>query len=152
MTTATKLCRGITYYQDFFPHKVTRSLEHLALQDHVTNCIYCISSTRRPMAINLVRCWVAVRASIHKFIQPSKQVVTWEVTWQIKHIISLLQQRLWPFNMARWLLTVSDYDGLNVSHKVTQLSKHVVFEITWQIKKFSTTTVPEVTKVSSVVI
>ena len=62
-----------------------------------------------------------------------------EVTWQIKYLMSLLPQGVWPLR--------------DFTHKVTQRFKYMVFRdhLTNQKSLISTTTVPEATNVSSMV-
>ena len=91
-------------------------------------------------SLNLGMCRVTIRASIHK-----------RGTWQIKHVIFLLQQSLWPFDMARWWLTMSYFEGLKVSHKVTQPSKHMDFwdHVTNQKYFISTTIILKLPKLAA---
>ena len=67
-----------------------------------------------------------------------------EVMWQIKKVISPRQQGIWSLNMARWWLTMRDFQkSYKVTHSVTESSVKSdnlwnlwCFEIRWQIKKF----------------
>ena len=60
-------------------------------------------------------------------------LVTWfcKIMWQTKTIFYLLPQNLCPQNLAGWWLNLTAF------YPQSQMTNHVVLEITWQIKNIS---------------
>ena len=90
MTMATKLKRVVLYNKEWRTSmdKVTKSLDHVVLQGHVTNWICHVSTTTRPLAIKLGK-----MVSYYRGISPIKSgnpLNMWffELTWQIEIILS----------------------------------------------------------------
>ena len=84
-----------------------RSLDNVVWQGHVTNSVHYISTTTLIMTIKLGRAMRLYGASTHKSRNALK---TWlyEITWLNKWYI-LLPQSLWPLNMEKWWLPVTDF-------------------------------------------
>ena len=68
-------------------------------------------------------------------------MITWvcKITWNIRSVMFLLQQGLWPPNLAKWLFSIRSFRGPQPLEGV----------VMWHQKKFSSsTTIPEAAKVS----
>ena len=80
-------------------------------------------------------------------IKSEDPLIAWsyKVTRQIRYVISLLPQDLWPLNLAMW--------RVNVRGLYMQPFKHVLFKDRLTNRKcfVPSTTLPEATKVNNVV-
>ena len=100
----------------------------VVLQDPVKNCNHYISTFIMPVATNAGR--LVIFYEELRFINSHNSLITYscKVMWNIRFVMSLLQQRHWPPNLTS-------------THKVTHPIQHCI----------SSTTIPEATKVSNVV-
>ena len=65
-------------------------------------------------------------------INPHNPLVSWycKVTWNIRSVIALLQQGLWPSNLVRWWLTVRNVHQR--SYKILWICGQVYAHQTWK--------------------
>ena len=81
-----------------------RSIKQVLLtwsrQNHVTNWIYCISTTTMPIANQLGRIMTILERLLPIMLLYALVTPFCETTWQSKNIISALPQCLWPPNLT----------------------------------------------------
>ena len=132
---ATKLCRMVTYLDEFLSiklhyrfkfqsvydhhvlqdgnlpwwaptHKFKKRYDHVILQNLVINWNHYISTTTVPIATKFGRIVTYLEGLLS--IKSYKALISWpwKVTWQTKIIIYSLPEYLWPPNLAVWLLNL----------------------------------------------
>ena len=91
---------GSMYWRDFLD-KVTKSLNRVVLQGHVTNYICLILLPRDLWPLNSARWWVTIGGFHLKYENPLNMWF-FEITWQSGIILYPLPQCLKPPKLAAW--------------------------------------------------
>ena len=123
MPLTTKLCKGYDVPWEDPTHKVTWPLNHVILQNHVTNWRHYISTTMMPVTTKLGR-----GATYHEGlpIKSHAYIITWscEISWQTK-IVSL-RQCLWLPNFGRVSIYTEKLPYINSHNPLIMWSREIL--------------------------
>ena len=109
MPKVKKCSRMVTLPEPASTHKVIWPYNHVVLRDHVTNLHHYISTTTMFVATKLGR--VGIYNEEVPFINSHNPLIrcSRKVTWNITYVIFLLQQFLWPPNLAGLLHSMRSF-------------------------------------------